>query len=435
MPMVLTSASTGSYYHHRHHHHHHHRSHHHHPPEDLLPASWESLGQQQQQQQQPQVPADRDQANKPFPVNEGQAAGQLTGSPLLDMGAGKLVTLIKKCLSRERDGAGNNNNSSSSSSCSSSRSSTSKQDKPKSCRGGDSEQDRTRPSSSLGCYSLDSPPALGSSGFRPANSAFCDSPCNTRSKQGFSYPPSHSAMQQVVYVQQQQQQKSELDVERLREHQRRLKSVEVDTKLNYPTSVCRSKDGEEGYANSQRQLQFSNCNRDSMRNCIVPPPNRTLPQSESPLPNRSHSVGVLDRHSKLGSRTAPSLSPTAIQRSHTMSAATDNNNRLGNLNFNFTQGGSGGGSGGGGSGSASHGTPRLGAPHGSNNPASLSLGVNAATGGSGTRRTVRLTSSPAAIGRSRHTSSTSSYHSNTSNLSVGSTSPAFDSPPEYASEV
>lgn len=232
---------------------------------------------------------------------------------------------------------------------------------------------------------------------------------------------------QVVYVQQLQHQGA-LEVERERDRQRRVKSVKVDYELDLPVSVCRSKDGEEGYAKSQRHLQLSS-HRDPVRNCIVPPPNVTLSQSQPP--NRSHSVGVLDRHSsKVANRTAPSMSPTQIPRCHTMSAATDNNNRLNNLNFNFTQPVSGGGGvingrGGGGS----HGPPHLGSCHGNNNP-SLSLGVGGGATGGHIRRTVRLASSPAAIGRSRHRSSTSSNQSNTSNLSVGSGSPAFDPPAE-----
>ena len=106
----------------------------------------------------------------------------------------------------------------------------------------------------------------------------------------------------------------------------------------FPPLVARSQDGEEGYANSQHQLQVRNCDlfqsrhnqrkhcgggvcgggivnaiggEDSGESAIRPPPNRTVHDSESPPPYsmaastpRAWTFGCHDEHAKLARAVA-----------------------------------------------------------------------------------------------------------------------------------
>jgi len=117
------------------------------------------------------------------------------------------------------------------------------------------------------------------------------------------------------------------------------------TTQNLPPSITRSKDGEEGYSNSQHMLRKQQQVYESSTKvgCVQPPPNRTVFQRESPPPyHRSQSVGAISQSSAIARKTAlikprdmTMTSPTTTEMS-TSPAATqlsDNNNVVISSNF------------------------------------------------------------------------------------------------------
>ena len=126
--------------------------------------------------------------------------------------------------------------------------------------------------------------------------------------------------------------RAQREVDRQREHQIRVQSVNKDFRLNLPPFIPLTRDGEEGYTQSQRQLTSSQRYKGSISIC--PPPNMTIcPPSDSGPPFHSQSDMVLNKHGtglsgKAAHRTEPPMSAPP--------ATTDNNNRKSNLNFNYS---------------------------------------------------------------------------------------------------
>lgn len=109
-----------------------------------------------------------------------------------------------------------------------------------------------------------------------------------------------------------------------REQQIRNSAIQNDTNLNLPPSIHLSKDGEEGYEDSQRLLQRS-CDPQNEIELVRAPPNVCIGNSESPPPYRSHSLGLLDRP---GGKRDCNGSP-GVPRCYSLSS---NNNHLQNSN-------------------------------------------------------------------------------------------------------
>lgn len=94
----------------------------------------------------------------------------------------------------------------------------------------------------------------------------------------------------------QQERLAQHGVAALRERQLRLQSVHTDLQLDLPPSICLP-DGEEVPYSSLQHLHLRDPEQESeiYRECIRPPPNRTVFEGESPPPYRSSSVGVLHK--------------------------------------------------------------------------------------------------------------------------------------------
>ncbi|GAB6026766.1 hypothetical protein CHUAL_013265 [Chamberlinius hualienensis] len=101
------------------------------------------------------------------------------------------------------------------------------------------------------------------------------------------------------------------EVALFRERQIRLQSVQADLDLAFPPSISLP-DGEEYPFDSLRHMHLRNPEQESelLRECIRPPPNRTIFESESPPPydRRSCSMGIL--HSSSSSSSSSTISLT-----------------------------------------------------------------------------------------------------------------------------
>ncbi|XP_052815306.1 uncharacterized protein LOC128242255 isoform X2 [Mya arenaria] len=79
-------------------------------------------------------------------------------------------------------------------------------------------------------------------------------------------------------------------ISQIREHQQRVRSVRTDTMLDLPPQIPISKDGEEGYPDSQKHLL---CKPRNMNDMIFrPPPNKTVHDRESPPPYDSKTASL-----------------------------------------------------------------------------------------------------------------------------------------------
>jgi len=123
------------------------------------------------------------------------------------------------------------------------------------------------------------------------------------------------------------------------------------TTQNLPPSITRSKDGEEGYSNSQHMLRQQQQVYESSTKvgCVQPPPNRTVFQRESPPPYRSQSVGAISQSSAIARKTAqmkpprdmtmtmtsPTTTETSTSPASTTMHLSDNNNVVISSNFNL----------------------------------------------------------------------------------------------------
>ncbi|XP_053401335.1 uncharacterized protein LOC123550626 isoform X2 [Mercenaria mercenaria] len=80
----------------------------------------------------------------------------------------------------------------------------------------------------------------------------------------------------------------EHQISQVHEHQVRVRSVQTDTMLDLPPQIPISKDGEEGYIESQKHLIRSRYIDQLFR----PPPNKTVHDRESPPPYYSNSASL-----------------------------------------------------------------------------------------------------------------------------------------------
>ena len=89
-------------------------------------------------------------------------------------------------------------------------------------------------------------------------------------------------MFQVVYVPPAPSDPAEREAQRIRERQILLKSAARSQALNLPPAIPKSRDGEEGYVESQRSLHHSGiiaAAREQQQGVVVPP-NRTVYDSQ-----------------------------------------------------------------------------------------------------------------------------------------------------------
>ncbi|KAL4234750.1 hypothetical protein ACF0H5_006392 [Mactra antiquata] len=83
----------------------------------------------------------------------------------------------------------------------------------------------------------------------------------------------------------------EHQISQIREQRVRVRSVQTDTMLDLPPQIAISKDGEEGYIESQKHLRCKN-NKKFIDQLLRPPPNKTVHDRESPPPYYSHSASL-----------------------------------------------------------------------------------------------------------------------------------------------
>ena len=80
----------------------------------------------------------------------------------------------------------------------------------------------------------------------------------------------------------------------VRERQVKLKSIQTDTMLDLPPQIQISKDGEEGYIDSQKHLMCKRSRQFTDQLCFRPPPNKNVHDIdlESPPPYYSNSSSI-----------------------------------------------------------------------------------------------------------------------------------------------
>lgn len=82
----------------------------------------------------------------------------------------------------------------------------------------------------------------------------------------------------------------EHQISQAKEHNVRVRSVQTDTMLDLPPQIPISKDGEEGYIESQKHLMFKRSRY--IDQLIRPPPNKTVHDRDSPPPYYSNSASL-----------------------------------------------------------------------------------------------------------------------------------------------
>lgn len=126
----------------------------------------------------------------------------------------------------------------------------------------------------------------------------------------------------VLYVPPGAQDRLANEVALFRERQIRLQSVQTDMELDLPPSIALP-DGEEYPYGSLQHLHLRNADQESeiYRECIRPPPNRTIFEGESPPPYRSCSVGTLNHPNGAPPRTTPDYNGSPlVMRCHSMNS-------------------------------------------------------------------------------------------------------------------
>ncbi|XKL63454.1 hypothetical protein PGB90_005818 [Kerria lacca] len=111
----------------------------------------------------------------------------------------------------------------------------------------------------------------------------------------------------------------------LRDRQVRLHSVHTDLELDLPPSI-HLPDGEEIPYGSSSRLRIRDIEQESeiYRECIRAPPNKTIEQSDTILPYRSSSTGLLSLSSSTTSSSNSSSDWGNVVRCHSMSSSRYN---------------------------------------------------------------------------------------------------------------
>lgn len=96
----------------------------------------------------------------------------------------------------------------------------------------------------------------------------------------------------------------EHQISQVRQHQAQVRALQKDTMLDLPPQIPISKDGEEGYIDSQKQLRWKRPKCSSIDQLFRAPPNRTVHDRESPPPYYSNSPSLenLEKASNRGVR-------------------------------------------------------------------------------------------------------------------------------------
>ncbi|GFS39204.1 uncharacterized protein TNIN_103281 [Trichonephila inaurata madagascariensis] len=142
-------------------------------------------------------------------------------------------------------------------------------------------------------------------------------PCPQQQQYTYSLTPTTASM---MYTPSTVQERQRLEAGAHQDHLVRLHSVQTDLALNLPHSITLP-DGEEGPRCDTKllKLQDPEQHAEITRSFIRPPPNRTVPDSNSLPPFRSNSVGLLQKP------TTPPLTVTdttvLVTRSHSVSSS------------------------------------------------------------------------------------------------------------------
>ncbi|XP_067651853.1 uncharacterized protein [Haliotis asinina] len=119
-------------------------------------------------------------------------------------------------------------------------------------------------------------------------------------REGQLRPPSQNS---DVLVSSPTQEHMEQQVSLLQDRYTQIKSMQRDSDLGYPPHVPRSKDGEEGYRESQKDILNHRQIAAANLECFRPPPNRTVHDTESPPPYSESPNRSFDSYTK----TQPSV--------------------------------------------------------------------------------------------------------------------------------
>lgn len=142
-------------------------------------------------------------------------------------------------------------------------------------------------------------------------------PCPQQQQYTYSLTPTTASM---MYTPATVQERQRIEAGAHQDHLVRLHSVQTDLALNLPHSITLP-DGEEGPRCDTKllKLQDPEQHAEITRSFIRPPPNRTVPDSNSLPPFRSNSVGLLQKP------TTPPLTVTdttvLVTRSHSVSSS------------------------------------------------------------------------------------------------------------------
>jgi len=84
----------------------------------------------------------------------------------------------------------------------------------------------------------------------------------------------------------------EHQISQVRQHEAQVRALQKDAMLDLPPQIPISKDGEEGYIDSQKQLRWKRPKCNSIDQLFRAPPNRTVHDRESPPPYYSNSPSL-----------------------------------------------------------------------------------------------------------------------------------------------